>query len=159
VTHRRNKGGRCTAHDRAFLRMGHFPSNPKRFIFQPPSSHGDSHECCIRFQQLLAMANNTKDDRFDVPAQQETEESVLAALNELEMQLAARLRIPARTVRRQLVRMLRTGELDETALVAQWLAAYHAAMECAAERAGPPRDLSPREEQGPQEAALAAFGV
>jgi len=105
------------------------------------------------------MANNTKDDRFDVHAQQETEESALAELNELERQLAAQLRIPARTLRRQLVRMLRTGELDETPLVAQWLAAYSAAIECAAERAGPPRDLPLREEQGPQEAALAAFGV
>lgn len=109
------------------------------------------------------MVNNTDDrfvdDRFDVPAQQETEESVLAELDELEAQLAAELRINPRVLRRQLVRMLRTGEVVETALVARWLAAYHCVMECAAERAGPPRDLHVNEDQGPLEAALAAFGV
>lgn len=80
-------------------------------------------------RRLTAMANNT-DDWVDAPAQPETEESVLAELAALDALVAADLRLNPRTLRRQLVRMLRTGEVVETALVARRLAAYHAAMEC-----------------------------
>lgn len=66
--------------------------------------------------------------------------------------VAAELRLNPRTLRRQLVRMLRTGEVAETALVARWLAAYHSAMEYAARQvydwnARPTRPIEPTDQR------------
>lgn len=106
------------------------------------------------------MQNTTNKSSFDVAAHLETEEFVLATLAELEVRLAARLKLQRGTLRRRLLPLLRSGEVAEDELVAQWLAAYHAAMEYAAERASePPRDPSGMSEQGPHDAALAAFGA
>lgn len=105
------------------------------------------------------MENTTDRGLFDVEAQVETEELVLAALLDLEVRLAARLKLPRGTLRRRLLPLLRSGAVAEDELVSKWLAAYHAAMEYAAERASePPRDLGGMDEQGPHDAALAAFG-
>lgn len=66
---------------------------------------------------------------FNIPAQPETEMSVLAELDQLEGQLATELRIHPRMLRQQLVQRLRAGEIVETALVAKWLAAYQSVLE------------------------------
>lgn len=107
-----------------------------------------------------SMENTTDKSPFDVAVQAETEAIVLATLDEVESRLAAQLGIPRRSLRRRLLPLLRSGAVAEDELVSRWLAAYHTAMEYAAERAsGPPRNLRGMDEQGPHEAALAAFGA
>lgn len=106
------------------------------------------------------MENTTDKSPFDREMQIETAELANAALEQLEARLTARLQLPRRFRRRNLLALLRSGQIAEDELISQWLAAYHTVMEYAAERAsGPPRDHSRIEEQGPPEAALAAFGI
>lgn len=103
----------------------------------------------------------TTNTTYDVPAEDESERKILCDLNELEMQLASRLGLTRRVLRKELQMRLRAGTLAEDELVSRWLEAHHVAMEYAAERAaGPPHGPTSRnEEQGPHDAALAVFGV
>lgn len=97
---------------------------------------------------------------LDVLATVETEENIIARLEELELELAARYEIPKRQLRRELPRRIRAGEVDENSRTEEWLFLYSAAIEYATiQTGGPPRAAAPSNtEQGPHDAALAAFG-
>jgi hypothetical protein len=99
---------------------------------------------------------NANPKPLEVVSHVETKELALLELERVEVELAARLGIPRPQLRRRVVAMLRAGELDEDAVVTRWLAAYDVAMEYAS--AGPPQRSSTKDDQGPQDAALAAFG-
>lgn len=95
---------------------------------------------------------------LDAAGEVEDQGRLTRELERIEAQLAREMNMSRQSLRRRLPEMLRREEVIETALVSEWLMLYAAAMDYATHRtAGPPPVA--RDEEGPQNAALAAFGV
>ena len=95
---------------------------------------------------------------LDRTGREENQGDVTQELNRVEEQLAFRLKLGRKELRRRLPQMLRDEEVYEDELVSEWLMLYSAAMDYAAQRTSGPRPVARDEEEGPHSAALAAFG-
>ena len=64
-----------------------------------------------------------------VAAKLEDGDAAVVELSRIEWELALQLRVPRSQVRRHMLRLVRDHAIDETDLVARWLAAYDVVME------------------------------
>lgn len=99
---------------------------------------------------MLMMQNEatkSKGTRYE-GARVETRQTVERDLSRLELDLADKFSLPEGTVRLEIIRRLRSGEIRETELVAKWHRLYSALMRWIEEEepaAPKPRELSEKE--------------
>lgn len=65
---------------------------------------------------------------LEVEARLEDGDAAIAELDLIERELAMKLHVPTQELRRHMLNLLREHKIDETALVARWIATYEVVM-------------------------------